>query len=156
VPDSPTLDIGFSGTIQAWVKLNALNRWNSVLAKGDANSDPATNYGLEVNNGNRFICILGSGSSSRTLASTTTVTTGTFYHVACVWNGTQLQLYINGVLNTSVTQNLTPAVNTSPLYIGQFGGNTDRMSGVIDEVRIYGRALSQAEVLTNMNTPIAP
>ena len=76
--------------------------------------------------------------------------------MACVWNGAQLRLYINGVLNASVTQNLTPAVNTSPLYIGQFSGNVDRMRGVIDEVRIYGRALSQAEVSTDMNTPIAP
>ena len=76
--------------------------------------------------------------------------------MACVWDGTQLRLYINGVLNTSVAQNLTPAVNTSPLYIGQFGGNVDRMRGVIDEVRIYNRALSQAEVSTYMNIPIAP
>jgi len=43
----------------------------------------------------------------------------------------------------------------SPLYIGQFGGNVDRKRGVIDEVRIYGRALSQAEVSTDMNRPIA-
>jgi hypothetical protein len=156
VPDSSSLDVGASGTIAAWVRLDAINRWNSVLAKGNVNSRSATNYGLEVTNTNRFFCILGRGSSSRTLTSSITVTTGTFYHVACVWNGTQLRLYINGVLNTSVAQNLTPAVNTSPLYIGQFGGGVNRMRGVIDQVRIYGRALSQAEVSTDMNTPIAP
>jgi len=156
VPDSSSLDVGSSGTIAAWIRLDALNRRNSVLAKGSVNSRSATNYGLEVTDTNRFFCILGGGSSSRTLTSSSTVTTGTFYHVACVWNGTQLRLYINGVLNASVAQNLTPAVNTSPLYIGQFSGNVDRMRGVIDEVRIYGRALSQAEVSTDMNTPITP
>jgi hypothetical protein len=156
VPASSTLNLGSSGTIEAWVKPNAINRWNSVLAKGNTNSDPPTNYGLEINNSNRFLCILGDGSSARTLASTTAVTTGTFYHVACVWNGSQLQLYVNGALNTSVAQNLTPAANTSPLFIGQYGGNADRMNGIIDEVRIYSRALSQTEVQTDMNTPIAP
>jgi hypothetical protein len=156
VPDSSSLDVDSNGTIAAWVRLDAVNRWNSVVAKGNVNSYSATNYGLEVNNANRFVCVLGGGSSSRTLASSVTVTTGTFYHVACVWDGTQLRLYINGALNASVAQNLTPAVNTSPLYVGQFGGNVDRMRGVIDEVHIYGRALSQADVSADMNTPIAP
>ena len=49
---------------------------------------------------------------------------------------------------------MTPVGNTSPLFIGQFGGNSDRLSGVIDEVRIYNRALSQAEIQFDMNTPI--
>ncbi|HEX7960048.1 MAG TPA: LamG domain-containing protein, partial [Terriglobales bacterium] len=96
VPASSTLNLGASGTIEAWVKPNAINRWNSVMAKGNVNSDPPTNYGLEINNSNQFLCILGNGSSAETLASTTAVTAGTFYHVACVWNGTQLQLYVNG------------------------------------------------------------
>jgi hypothetical protein len=157
VPDSASLDVGSSGTIAAWVRLDAINRWNSILAKGNVNSSSATNYGMEVTNTNRFSCLLGAGgTSSRTLTSSITATTGTFYHVACVWDGTQLRLYINGVLNASVAQNLTPAVNTSPLYIGQFGGNVDRIRGVIDDVRIYGRALSEAEVSTDMNNPIAP
>src|SRR5689334_10400974 len=156
VPASSTLNLGASGTIEAWVNPQTINEWNSVLAKGNSNNDPPTNYGLEINGNNRFLCILGNGNSARTLASTTAVTTGTFYHVACVWDGTQLQLYVNGVLNASVAQNLTPAANSSPLYLGQYGGNADRMHGIIDEVRIYGRALSQAEVQADMNTPIAP
>jgi hypothetical protein len=156
VPDANSLDIGSTGTIEAWVKPNAINRWNSVIAKGNVNNDSNVNYGIEITNNNRFICILGSGSSSRTLTATTAVAVGTFYHIACVWTGTTLQLYINGTLNTSVAQNLTPAANTSLLFIGQYGGDADRMSGVIDEVRIYGRALSQTEVQTDMNAPIAP
>src|SRR6266850_4270931 len=156
VPASSTLNLGSNGTIEAWVKPNVINVWSSVLAKGNVNADPPTNYGLEINSSNRFLCILGNGSSARTLSSTITVAAGTFYHVACVWNGTQLQLYVNGALNTSVAQNITPVANTSPLYIGQFGGNADRMNGTIDEVRIYNRALSVTEIQTDMNTPIAP
>src|SRR6266850_1361178 len=156
VPASSTLNLGSNGTIEAWVKPNVINVWSSVLAKGNVNADPPTNYGLEINSSNRFLCILGNGSSARTLSSTITVAAGTFYHVACVWNGTQLQLYVNGALNTSVAQNITPVANTSPLYIGQFGGNADRMNGTIDEVRIYNRALSATEIQTDMNTPIAP
>jgi hypothetical protein len=57
-------------------------------------------------------------------------------------------------VDVSVAQSLTPAANSAPLYIGQFGGNTDRLHGVIDEVRIYNRALSPAEVQQAMNTPL--
>ena len=53
-------------------------------------------------------------------------------------------------------QSLTPATAASPLYIGQFGGDTDRLSGTIDEVRIYSKALSAAEITSDMNTAIGP
>ena len=65
-------------------------------------------------------------------------------------------MYVNGVLNTSSSETVTPSGNTAPLYIGQYGGNADRAKGVIDEVRIFNRALTQAEIQSDMNTPIAP
>lgn len=154
VPDSNSLDLGATGTISAWVKPNQINRWNSVIAKGSANNDAQHNYGLEINNTNRFLCILGNGSASQTVSSTTTAVAGTFYHVACVWDGTNLQLYINGALNASTAQNLTPSGNASALTIGLFGGNADPLAGVIDEVRIYNRALTQAQVQSDMNSPL--
>ena len=154
VADNATLDLGGTGTIEAWVRLNALGLWHGVIAKGNINSDPAHNYALEITDANRVRCILGNGTGGQLLDSTITVTTGQFRHLACTWNGTTLSLYIDGVVNASTAQNLTPVGNTSPLFIGQFGGNSDRLSGIIDEVRIYNRALSQAEIQFDMNTPI--
>jgi hypothetical protein len=40
------------------------------------------------------------------------------------------------------------------LYLGQFGGNADRLDGIVDEVRIYNRALTQAEVQSDLNRPL--
>ena len=154
VADSASLDIGRTGTVEAWVKLDTLGRWHGVVAKGDANSDPSHNYAVEVDNANRWLCILGNGVSAIALRSSATAQAGLFYHVACVWNGTTVQLFVNGVLNVTAAQSLTPAVNASPLYIGQFGGNADRLDGIIDEVRIYNRALTQAEVQSDMNRPL--
>jgi hypothetical protein len=156
VPDSATLDLGGTGTIEAWVRLNAINRWNSVIAKGNQNNDARHNYALEINDANRVRCILstGTGNNSISLDSTISMTTGQFRHLACTWNGTNMSLYIDGVLNASRAQTLTPAANTAPLYIGQFGGNSDRFSGIIDEVRIYNRPLSQAEIQQDMSTAI--
>ena len=156
VADAASLDLGNTGTIAAWVKLDSVNRWHGVIAKGAANNDAVHNYALEINDANRFICILGNGSASQTLASSTTATTGTFYHVACVWDGTTLQLYVNGALNASGSQTVVAASNSASLYVGQFGGNSDHLAGTVDEVRIYNTALSQAQIADAMNTPIQP
>jgi alpha-mannosidase len=148
------LDLGATGTIEAWVKVSAINRWNSVVARGGSNHNWSHNYALEINNANRFVCILGNGSAAISALSTTSVATGQFYHVACVWNGTTLQIYVNGSSQASTTQTIVPAAVSAPLYIGQFGGNVDRLSGVIDEVRIYSRALTSTEIASDMNTAI--
>ena len=136
------------------MRVDDLKGWQGVIAKGNANRNELHNYALEISDANRYVCFLGNGSTSSTVTSTVAAVKGQFAHIACVWNGSQLQLYINGVLNTSATQNLTPAANTSPLYIGQFGGNTDRLNGVVDEIRMYDYALTSAQVQSDMNSPI--
>jgi glucose/arabinose dehydrogenase len=154
-PDSASLDLTTTGTIEAWVRLNAVGRWHGLIAKGNANTDAAHNYALEVTNLNRARCILGNGTSFQVLDSTVTFAAGTFRHLACTWNGTTLALYVDGALNASTAQTMTPAGNTAPLSLGQFGGNSDQLSGILDEVRIYSRALAVAEIQADMNTPIA-
>jgi chitodextrinase len=154
VADSASLDLGRTGTAEAWVKVDTLNRWQSIVAKGSANSDPSHNYALQLSSSNRWLCILGNGASSITVQSPSTATASRYYHVACTWDGTTARLYLDGALSASSSQLVTPVANAAPLSIGQFGGDTDRFDGVIDEVRIYGRALSPAEVQTDMTTPI--
>jgi len=154
VPASPTLNLGSAGTIEGWVKVNVLGRWHSLLAKGAANSDAVHNYALEITDQNVFRCILGDGASFMMVDSTIRAVAAQFTHAACAWDGTTVRLYINGALNSSRPQTLTPAANTAQLYLGQFGGNADRLQGTLDEVRIYARALTDAELQTDMNTPI--
>ena len=156
IPDSPSLDIGSTGTLQAWVRLDALGVWHGIVAKGSANADAAHNYSLEVNNGNRAQCVIGNGASANLVGSTSTLAAGTLYHLACVWTGTQLQLYVNGALNASVIQSVTPLGNAAPLTIGQFGGSSDRANALIDEVRLSNQARTQAQIQNDMSTPISP
>jgi glucose/arabinose dehydrogenase/PKD repeat protein len=152
--DSNTLDIGNTGTIEAWVKATNLSKWESVIAKGNANDTNAHNYSMEITPANVVECGIGSGANGKTIDSSTSLTSGQFYHLACVWTGTTIQVYINGVAENSSSQTFAPAGNTSPLYIGQYGGGFDRFDGIIDEVHIYNRALSASEIGLDMNTAI--
>ena len=76
-------------------KIDSVNRWQSVIAKGNANNNAVHNYALEISDANRFVCMLANGSATTMLTSTVAATKGQFTHVTCVWNGSNLQLYIN-------------------------------------------------------------
>jgi hypothetical protein len=76
--------------------------------------------------------------------------------VALTYNGSTLTLYVNGVVAAS--QAVTGAIQSvaNPLSIG---GNTpygEYFQGLIDEVRVYNRALSQAEIQADMATAVGP
>ena len=72
----------------------------------------------------------------------------TWKHVAMTFNGTTLRLYVGGVLIGSAPGAHTTTNN--PLLFGRWTPAAEYWNGLIDEVRIYGRALSQAEIQTDM------
>ena len=66
-----------------------------------------------------------------------------------------LRLYVNGVLAKSRTLSGTIIASAAPLDIGGNGVWGEYFKGQIDDVRVYNRALSAAEVQTDMNTPVS-
>jgi len=80
--------------------------------------------------------------------------TNAWTHLAVTYDGAMLNLYVNGVLvtNTPVTSMIT--TSTNPLFIGGDQTMGQYFHGRIDEVRVYNRALSAAEIQTDMNTPV--
>jgi hypothetical protein len=77
-------------------------------------------------------------------------------HVAAVYSdaGNSVRLYVNGneVLSATETGSLT--VNGETLRIG-IGYSSEAFAGLIDEVRIWDRALTPAEIQADMNRPVA-
>ena len=69
-------------------------------------------------------------------------------HVAATYDGATIRLYINGVLEKSLAANLTIASNTLPLSIGAESGGARALQGAMDDMRLYGRALSASEIAT--------
>ncbi len=86
-----------------------------------------------------------------------TVATGSWQHVAMTYNGSQVQAYLNGQA-VGTPQSMSLGSITDTLQIGAWisgGDNADFFSGTLDEVRIYDRALAQADIETAMNTPLS-
>ena len=79
--------------------------------------------------------------------SATTFSEGNWHHVVATYDGTSSKLYVDGSLEGQVAIAGTITPSTAPLAIGRNGiQDTDRFRGSIDDVRIYDRALSAAEV----------
>ncbi|MEM7353180.1 MAG: LamG domain-containing protein, partial [Acidobacteriota bacterium] len=90
--------------------------------------------------------------NTATLAGTLDVTDGSWHHLAAVWDGFSLALYVDGVLDVSQPFAATTIDVNAPLLFGRhFQGNSQSSSqwesaGAIDEVRIYDRPLSPQEI----------
>jgi hypothetical protein len=79
----------------------------------------------------------------------TAVGTNEWHHVCGTYNGSSIDLYLDGALDASLPNTMTPiGTSTTNLFIGENPEATGRYwDGLIDEVRIYSRALSRAEIL---------
>jgi hypothetical protein len=77
-----------------------------------------------------------------------TLTASQWAHLTAVYNGSSYKLYLNGaqMLNRSASGNILNS--TLPLLIGA------NFKGFIDDLRIYNRALSPAEIAADMKTPV--
>jgi hypothetical protein len=73
-----------------------------------------------------------------------------FHHIAGVFTGSELQIYVDGVLKGSTPETRLPASNSRDVFIGRaFGGGTPmrHFRGLVDEVGFYKRALTAQEIL---------
>jgi hypothetical protein len=91
------------------------------------------------------------------LYGTSVVAKSAWTHLAATCDGTRIRLYVNGSEVASTTQTAAAANGSGPLMIG--GHNTvpgKGFYGLIDEVRIYNRALSQGEITTDKGGAAPP
>lgn len=87
------------------------------------------------------------GWDAGTLVGTTTLVANTWYHVAATFDGRQWTLYLNGNFENSTTIATSTLVSgTGDLNIGAYASGSYHFNGAIDDVRIYNRALSAAEI----------
>jgi fibronectin type 3 domain-containing protein len=152
VPHASSLSLGTAMTLEAWVLPSAQNGWRAILQKEvDA-------YFLHASSTGALLPAAGGtfNGSVSWFNGPGALATGVWSHVAVTWNGTIMRLYVNGTEVATLGRTGTLQATTTPLRIG---GNTyagEFFAGRIDEVRIYNRALSAAEVTADMNTPIGP
>ena len=88
---------------------------------------------------------IADGSTSTRVSTTTSLSTNTWYHIVCTYDGTSLKIYLNGVLNNSAAATLS--INYAGTFnIGGWSGNNYPLNAKLNDVRIYSHCLSPMEV----------
>lgn len=153
VADSPSLDLTNSLTISAWVRPTTIADWRTVILKEGSATGLAYALYSSTNN-NRPGGYLEIGGVDRELKGTASVVTTAWRHLALTYDGTTMRIYVDGVLRGSRAQTGATATSAGELKIGGNAVWGEWFSGLIDEVRIYDRTLSAAEITTAMNAPV--
>ena len=152
VADANALDLTTGMTLEAWVFPTAATGVRDILIKEGTGVDI---YNLYARNGaGQLEATVFAGGANR-WATGAVLPLSTWTHVAATYNGTTIRLYVNGV--QVGTTAFTGVIGTSTGAL-RIGGNSlwgEFFQGQIDEVRIYNRALTAAELLTDMNTPVS-
>jgi uncharacterized protein (TIGR03382 family) len=158
IPNNPafTFTGAFSATV--WIKPSAYNAGynpndtGAIIQKWDWLPAPGVLRGWAVNRNQNGTIYFHTGTATAQDFLTTSATTavGAWTHVACVYTGTNKYIYLNGVLSTSSATTLSPDASPADLHIGKDDWARN-FYGNVDEVKLYGGALSAADVLSIYN-----
>jgi hypothetical protein len=87
-------------------------------------------------------------SASKSVVASDTVVLNQWVHVAVSYDGTNLRLYINGVLDKTTAATGTPWTSTEKLSMGSDPGCSGRnfYDGKLDEVQFWGKTRSATEI----------
>jgi hypothetical protein len=153
IADAASLDFTSNMTIEAWVWPTARSNWDTVVMKGFGSSGRA--YALYAGDGTGLPAgTIRAGSSERSAVGSSVMPLNTWSHVAMTFGGGSLRIYVNGVQVGGVAGNGNIRTSNDPVTIGGSSAWGRWFAGLIDEVRIYNRALSQSEIQAGMNRTI--
>jgi len=150
IPDSSLLD-AFTNrlTVELWFRANSTNAnpvWAAIVAKGN------TSWRLQATEGAKTLTFSATGTSGGDMTGTRNVNDGQWHHVAGVYDGTTMSLYVDGTLDVSKPATGLIAQNDYPMAIGANdnspAGTIHLFNGSVDEVALYNRALSVGEIAT--------
>ncbi|MBT3269928.1 LamG domain-containing protein [Candidatus Poribacteria bacterium] len=147
VPDDPSLDITGALTMSAWAQVEPGGEAiQSAMEKGSAWMEGEYNLAALYNGGS----ILQARDLPVACADTNvgaSIQGGTWAHLTGVWDGAEIKLYVDGILDASMPCAGELLTNDDPLFIGARGGTGRFLAGALDELRIYDYALTDAQVM---------
>jgi len=139
----PDLTIQDEITLACWIKVAAFSvTWETIIAKGD------DSYRMSRGPGDgdaiHFAC---SGTTGDHLNGSTPVTDDSWHHVAVVYDGVNRIIYIDGFEDARIGSTGQINVSSYNLTIGENAQQRGRnLTGLVDDARIYNRALTEEEV----------
>ena len=148
MPDSTSLDLTTALTLEAWVYPTANSWWRDVVYKG---SDDVYYLASTSETGGPAV---GAVSLNGPLMGANPLPLNAWSHIAGTYDGANIRLYVNGVEVARRPHTGNISTSSGALTIGGDALYGQHFAGRIDEVRVYNKALTAAQVQSDMATAI--
>ncbi len=136
-------------TMAAWVKVDAFKTAfpfiTSIMGTEAAPSSALIRLGDAGIPSNIVQFVLRINGAFEKLDAVTGLSTNRWYHIACTYDGSEMRIYINGMLDASMT--VTGSIESNELFeLGRNYGNDRILDGQLDEASVWTTALSQTTI----------
>jgi len=140
-------------TVELWIKLNTLSpSHQNIIGNRETDNPNSWWFGVHSNGSTNYD---NGGAADRILSATGEITAGVWYHIAVVRSGGASTTYKNGVSIASGADSYDISSTTENLEIGRSSAYpAEWVNGTIDEVMIWNRNLSAAEIAKHAGTYI--
>jgi hypothetical protein len=142
LPNESAFDFTTQFTVSLWMKSStAINYYAQLIGKGDSA------WAVERKEFTNTLTFTTFAPSPSELVGSMNVYDGQWHHIAAVYDGSQKTLYVDGVVDAQTPYTQTVSRNNVNVRLGfnsQF--TVGQYDGIQDDVRIFSRPLSQAEV----------
>lgn len=153
--DDNALDFGTADfTVQIWVNYNATTNEQVLVEKFTGATGPGWSLTKLSNNAIGFVT--DNGASPTLQSSGLSISLGTWHQVVARRTGTNLELFFDGAsVAFNTISGSTSGATSDPLLVGRRDSADGRgfsTDGSLDELAIWSRALSNAEITTLFNS----
>lgn len=163
VVTTPLVNSYSSGiTFDAWVKTTDSSGYHVLVTNGGQVASVETGMGLGITDGQAYCSgnygVPGANAFVAVLPGPV-VADGEFHHVACTWTGDTsmdgARMYVDGVLSGTDTSVASVSTSSRGLDIGGHAVHGFGLTGIIDEIEVFGRVLTAAEIQAIFEAGIA-
>ncbi len=146
VDDDAALDIK-SFTLSAWVNIPKITGTWQIIASKENRNPTGRNYGLfgHLNAGVVHYSFT-TNAQWKSFDAKTNIADGNWHHVVATYENPNYKLYLDGTVDAQSAPGTDPDNHDNFLFIGGCNIGNYWMSGTIDEVVLYDRALSETEI----------
>jgi hypothetical protein len=150
--DNPSLDLTSGMTLEAWVRPTLTGNIRPVIYKERSVGFSYALLSANSNSGRPAGMIRT--SADRTVTAPSAIPSSAWTHLALTYDGATVRLFVNGVQVSSTAASGPIAIGSGVLRLGAAPNGSDFFRGLIDDVRIYNRALSGVEIQADLATPV--
>ena len=140
-------------TIEGWFNIESIGDQVELVGEWYDNADPDIKFAIYYDQGSNSIRAITSGSGDYPYIESSPLPPNTWVHIAATYDGLNLRLYYNGVIQAVGPASSLPP-STGLWVLGKRTDGPEQFKGKMDEIRIWNTARTVSEILANYKNQV--